>query len=520
MDLSTSALAEEQSRWLGKEIRGVRKKLSQIAKLRDSEANSFILTTDERAKMDRKPVLEAELHVYQTALDEVERRIEELALESTDKYPKHKTALIENCMEPKESSGQGERSKAELCMDETELGNTTRFSCVVCGVKCPDSKSFELHNSGRKHRNRLAQVAEAEKKQAAQSIMAQKQLDEVKLESISSVLPSKHARKNVWGVSANPQPRYTLPPPPHPVVPQVAAPTHAVKLLSQSKTLKTAPPLPHATHLQSTPHDKKANMVKTTKHQPPIRQIDASLPSAWNVPASTPPSTKKALPFHLHAAPNLTKPFTPNADQRNAYSLADFLVPKPQPKPKTLSLASWASPQKVAAPAPSPKAKCLAEIQAEEADFKAREDRACEGDKVWFMGRRERAGSLHAIQEAAEQERELQLMIQEQMEIEAQIQRDLVAQRRKEKGQAKGKKGMKKGAADKSRTVNLQLPKDQIHAINPADKIEDIDRKPAVNDRGARTHPRNLRLNEIKAPAALEGVRGPTVVNATPSLEA
>ena len=544
MDLSTSELAEEQSRWLGKEIRGVRKKLSQIAKLSESEANALILTADEQAKVDRKPVLEAELHVYQTALEEVERKIRELVMAGKEPSPMDRSGLASDCIKQTEyQQEQDELVKVKLCEEDLELSNTTRFTCVLCGVKCPDSTSFELHNSGRKHRNRLAQVAEAEKREVAQAIMAQKHIDDVKLESAPAPPCAKPIKTNAWGISqsATPQPKFKLPPPPHPVVSQVATLPHSgfvVKTASRPiMALKTSPPpAPPVTHFQSILREQQAAKSKSNKQQAsPRLPLNGSSPSVAMSVSST------------------------ASEHRNTYSLADFLTPPKQPPatpkkaPPVAVAACWASPASTTTTVTTPthdrhlppsrtppttlKKKSLAEIQAEETEFKAREDRACARDggrgggsgsggfeQAWFLGRRERANSLAAIQEAAEQERELQRMIQEQLEIEAQIQRELLlaAQRttkeptKKPNPQAtKTTKKKKKGGATPTKqdgvALNVATDLCTMPPVPSISKLPDMVQTLAVP--GTKTNPKEGQPRRSRRRGGGEGVRhdGPVV---------
>jgi hypothetical protein len=187
--------------------------------------------------------------------------------------------------------------------------------------------------------------------------------------------------------------------------------------------------------------------------------------------------------------------------------------------------------------------KSLAEIQAEETEFKAREDRACARDggrgggsgsggfeQAWFLGRRERANSLAAIQEAAEQERELQQMIQEQLEIEAQIQRELLlaAQRKTKeptkkpnpqatKNSRKGNKKKKKGGATtptKQDGVALNVATDLCITPPPVpsiSKLSDMDQTLAVP--GTKTNPKEGQPRRSRRRGGGEGVRhdGPVV---------
>lgn len=437
MDLSTTELAQEKSTWLAKEIRGVRKKLSQISKLRESESKEIVLTSDERAKLERRPVLEAELHIYQTALAEVERRIHELLLESQEKCDAPKTNDLGKQIEAEIDDKKKEmvQESKEVCNPDVGVSLQLKYTCAVCSIKCPDRTSFELHQNGRKHRNRVAQVEEEEKQKAAQNIMAKKTFEQVNmLKDPPPPVPS--VSKNAWGIANSPQPKYKLPPPPHPVVAQVSTPIHG-----------TAKKKSGSTQIQNL--SSSANFPCIAREQVPKQKVSkvssstiASPPSG--VKASASPGSNR-LPFHLHPAPNRTQVPVPS-NQRNAFSIGDFLAPIPPttPTPKKGPAKSWTSPIEVTKVTPN-KPKTLAEIQAEEVDFKTREDRAYnvgEGkESSWFIGRRERADSLHAIQEAAAKERETQLMIQEQFEIEAQIQAELAAQQKKKAPQQNKKNG-------------------------------------------------------------------------------
>ncbi len=466
MDLSTSDLAQEKSIWLAKEIRAVRKKLNQITKLRDAEAKSIVLTSDEQAKLDRHPVLEAELHIYQTALDEVEKRIHELI--SVDQH-KCQVATTDDTIESEDNVASCKSSKnvdegkpVSKSFEQESLESS--YSCEICGIKCPDNTSFELHQNGRKHRNRMLQVEEKEKQRAAQSIIAQKQLEQVK--SPTETISIASTKKNAWGVSSTPPPKFKLPPPPHPVVAQVVTPTTiAVKNTLFAPSLKVSP-VPNFQNILG----QKEAIKERAPNPTPLQQKTVS--PVWTKSTQSPVSNRS--PFHLHPAPNLTLQ-PPSSGQRSSYSLGDFLAPKPtvKPTPKvTPTVVAWTSPAKaIRNEALTVKPKSLAEIQAEEVDFKAREDRAyvCSDGKEssWFIERRERADSLHAIQQAAEVERETQLMIQEQLEIEAQIKKEIAAQRKKEKEQQDKKAGSivkrpkKRNNPNKKNSKDTESPSNQ-----------------------------------------------------------
>lgn len=424
MDLSTSELAHEKSIWLAKEMRGVRKKLNQISKLRESEAKSIVLTSDEQAKLDRRPLLEAELHIYQTAFEEVEKRIRELVLQDQ--------SSLEVVTPPVAKCKNDELAIKKV--EDPDYGNSleSTYFCDVCGIKCPDKTSFELHQNGRKHRNRVAQVEEEEKELAARTIIAQKMREQLK---VPATIPTfvKTTPKNAWGVPSTPQPKFKLPPPPHPVVSQVVTPVPARSMLPSLTPNVLPSPTPVAV----------PSLVRAKGKTPLAKSLFPTATSPVCAKNTRSPVVNNA-PFHLHPSPVLTIPHAP-AGQRKSYALADFIAPHPHSTPTTKTAqptAAWTSP--VAATSVDqyvvkPK-KSLAEIQAEEVDFKAREDRAFKSDgkeSSWFIERRERADSLHAIQQAAEIERETELLIQEQLEIEAQIQREIAAQRAKEGQQSK-----------------------------------------------------------------------------------
>ncbi|KAL7571439.1 hypothetical protein ACA910_019196 [Epithemia clementina (nom. ined.)] len=86
-------------------------------------------------------------------------------------------------------------------------------------------------------------------------------------------------------------------------------------------------------------------------------------------------------------------------------------------------------------------------IQDEELAFKEKQDAACgEAQAVWFVQRRERAGSFKEIQRKDEKERDHRLFVEEQYRIEQMIQQEK-EQREKEEQRAAKKKAQKKKRA-------------------------------------------------------------------------
>lgn len=424
MDLSTAQRASENSIWLSKEIRGVRKKLKQISHLLDSQAKSIILTAEENAKVDRRAVLEAELSVYESAMEEVKKRIKELCECNEDK-PSPKTTqefLRKEGTTAKvsfydEKGVECNENKSNVSCDDHNTPDEDAkiervYFCDLCGVKCSDKSNLLLHQNGRKHRNRAEKVSEEEKKQTAASIMEQNLRDEMKNPS-KNASSSKLVRRNVWGTSSTP-PKFKLPPPPHPVVPQVITPLSNKGLTCELK-IDTK---------------KEDQAVTITSLLPPVSNFEDILNKSKQVrkvssqssknPGVTPiwdssPDSSRCVPLSLYASPDVTA-----TGNRGSLSLGDFLSPSrqnPPPSSKT-ALAPWLTP--VSAKCPS--SRSLMEIQAEEANLKSREDKSSGSvGGQWFVERRERASSLLEIQEGARQEQEERLLIAEQFEIEAQI---------------------------------------------------------------------------------------------------
>ena len=443
MDLSTTDSARKNSVWLGKEIRGVRKKLNQIKKLQDSEELT-VLSTEQQAKVGRRPALEAELSVYETALEEVEKRIKELVLDEEKQQQAKKMSAkdTEKATDPHSNDEKlDEKSENKECtkvVEEETTAETKSFSCNICGIKCPDETSFELHRNGRKHRNRVAQAAEDEKTKVAASIMEQHQLEQFKGPTRTSPAVAKQMKaKNAWGVSS-PQPRFTLPPPPYGAVPQVVPPTQSPWKTEPSKpsTFQSSSPFSTPTKASPPKASPTSDFHKVTKKE--TTRDKAITPKALKLSPVSPmwhssPGSSRCVPLNVYSAPDVIAPSPPS---QSSFSLADFLAPKPVPKSSNKSPKTWSSPQAETSVATPKKTKTFAEIQAEEVDFKSRQDKTYEkGGGTWFIERRQRAGSLREIQFSAQKEQEERELIEEQKRIEEQIQKDLALQRQQKQQQ-------------------------------------------------------------------------------------
>jgi hypothetical protein len=417
MDLSTSQLANENSVWLSKEIRGVRKKLKQISHLLETESQSVVLTTEQRAKVDRQPALEAELSVYESALEEVKLRIQELHEETSENKisasEKHDGSVTKSRGDSKVSFGENiqyeelkKTSRKEEHPEDHDAEKVKSFFCDVCNVRCSDESNLILHQNGRKHRNRCAQVAEENEKKTAALILQHQQQVQTKTPSVV-VPPTQTPKKNVWGVSATP-PKFTLPPPPHAPFPQVAAKKQS-PWETNDRSWKGSLVSPTIASLDSNFQRMLTENKKTkTAHRNTTKDHRTS--PVWD----SFPGSSRCVPLFLYEAPDVN-----SVGHRNSISIGDFLTPdKASPAKQVSPAAPWQSPSA----AKLPSGKTMLQIQEEEARLKAREDKSS-GSKGgrWYVERRERAGSLLEIQKVAEAEEEERLLIEEQYRIEAQI---------------------------------------------------------------------------------------------------
>eukprot|EP00934_Nitzschia_sp_Nitz4_P005534 Nitzschia sp. Nitz4//NODE_464_length_17123_cov_69.824057//8956//13093//NITZ4_additional_000065-RA//-1//CDS//3329531921//5524//frame0 len=404
IDLSTLGKSQEASAMLTKEIRAVRKKLTQILKLEESQLANDTLTEEELLKVKRRSGLESELSVFQKALGRVDTRLAELRLEEQN-------VRQETTKQNREEKETLTKSKASAENDEEKTARS-KFCCQVCQIRCPDETSLKLHQSGRKHRNKLAQEVEEEQTRAA-NMMERSQLGQLKDPPKPMASPRQPRAQNAWGAPSG-QPIYKLPPPPHPVVAQVPVTSRGAVASKFTQVEKT----------------------KTVSPQP-------SSASLWATPKK---GSTQRVPPGVCSTPGIAMTSPSKGSQPRTMSLADFLAPSP-PKSAPSPIAGksgWGKPMpsKQAALA----AKSLADIQAEEIMFKQREERTPNtkngGTGSWYIQRRERADSLHAIQQAEEQRRQEELLVQEQLEIERQIQQELaVTQKNSSAGKCKKSQG-------------------------------------------------------------------------------
>ena len=217
-------------------------------------------------------------------------------------------------------------------------------------------------------------------------------------------------RPNPWGQkskSGSVQPRYKLPPPPHPIQDILSSP--AASQPSKPRSLEEI----------------MAEESRLSKKSP-LQLPPGSAPTMKSPPWSTPAARVAVAPVSTtESAASASAAASPG------HSLGDFIERQPpmisSPRP-----TGWASPNpkasSVPVKAPSSPAVSFREIQEQEQDFKAKQDLTYGENGKWFIGRRERAGSFKEIQSETAKQTEERLFVEEQIRIEKQIYEELAAQ--------------------------------------------------------------------------------------------
>lgn len=485
MDLSTMVLANENSEWLAKEIRGVRKKLKQINNLLESETKNITLSSEQKAKIARRPTLETELSIYETAVEQVTKRIKELSIDQApstgDKDSEESAQWLEKSVGMKDSEPPYSKKDEDSSDSNPEKNDDKSFFCDVCGVKCSDKSSFILHQNGRKHRNKVAQLAELEKEKTAASIREKQQIEWMKSAPVFTS-PPKKSPKSAWGTPSA-QPNYKLPPPPHPVVAQVSlSPAQSMRKGTRTPTQKSI-----STAEKKKPFTKSpvGSPLLAKSLSPVASNFTAILPEQQNAKKAlhggmkeSPPSLSRnsvsnanairTVPSSLY--PATVGSLTPGPSQKSegrspSISLADFLTPQKKKPSSSPAVAPWMkSPSSKIDVTTSPTAKSIAQIQAEEETLRSKQDKSYgKGGGSWYVERRERAESVLEIQRSAQEDLEHRLMVEEQLKIEAQIQaenerRKKLEQEKTNKNRGAPKRKKKPQNGKKSNPSNARTP--------------------------------------------------------------
>lgn len=341
--------------------------------------------------------------------------------------------------------------------------SSSRYRCDLCQVTCPDKNAYAMHICGKRHRNQGRKEEEEGKVKAVAAMVESKRPQMLVVDRVeaSSEMKPKAASKSPWKKDAEPsiQPRYRLKPPPPPVyeskaaaagVPALSKPKDAKVIQSWSPTAAEAVVNKPANFQSILEEEQRLLQVKKRPPQPASLVLKSAKIATG--PASPWVSANVATPSKAPVLHQVSKPSLGSAASK--MSLGEFLEPKRKSIPKKTGPA-WSTSAAAAAPTKSqaePQRKTsFNEIQRSEADLKAKQDGMCATgiEGKWYVERRERAASISAI---AEEERELQRLIEEQRFIEAQISREQELQkqqqskkpigdgrRRREQGRGRGR---------------------------------------------------------------------------------
>ena len=510
MDLSSRELVQAKHDCLSKEIRGLKKRLNQISKLEslqkegEEQENPTLLSAEQQEKIGRRSQLESELCIFQPALARVEKRMGQYNLRPRRLSSEGATEVEERSNGDQKSMASPEQTEAEQKSPENKAQESARavsLRCAMCNIACPDETSYALHMSGRKHRNRVAQEAEEERTRTAAAIMEERHRQQ--LQAMSN--PKKSRQPPPTPLSAwskkkeNPttsaKPKYKLPSPPNQAQEIVEKKSKSLQeiMAEEERVAGTRVKAPASSFgpLQLPPGS--APSMKSppwaSKQLVTPKKVAASPPPPWlsASPKTTPLQLPKGTPPSMSSPPWASKPIkaivaspstvfpvlgSPQV-QRATTALGDFLRKAPT-TPLNVRSPSSSAPWSAAAPSVNrpgfgktplvPKQKAspnaainFTKIQKQEVDFKNVQDQTFQDNGKWFIERRERAGSLATIQQAEDKAREEQLMIEEQMRIEADIMRELALQKKKE--EAKKKRQQQKAKKKQANKNSKQKPK-------------------------------------------------------------
>lgn len=405
MDLSTLELAEKKQILIVKELRGVKKRLNQIARLEENGASP--LSVEQQEKVARRPQLEADLRAFEPALAKTESKIKQFS----DK------ALKTPGPEEETTGDKGTGDEGEV----------KSLKCSLCGITCPDNGSYTMHMNGRKHRNRVAQAKEEEEAKVAADMA--KNCNKM----MQSQLSSPKTTEKAWAKPTKRTPKLPcrLRPPPH-STPDTLVESQCRGTITDKPTLKeimeeeaSRQPTPKTlSKILATPRGAKTVKSSVMTSAWPLKLPEDAAPALKSPPWAS-PSAKVATPPFVRSPASTTKTSN-NERDLGSFSLADYMD-KPStemsssPKP---SAAPWDCPSATASSSHSVKKSSVSftEIQQEELASKDTEietfQTASGETNKWFIQRRERTGSLREIQDRTTKEREEQLLIEEQFRIE------------------------------------------------------------------------------------------------------
>lgn len=291
--------------------------------------------------------------------------------------------------------------------------STKKFFCSVCAISCPDSASYTLHMSGRKHRNRVNHTQHEEEKEVAEQMINMKrmQLMEAETQVTSSQIINK---QNAWDSP------------------------YSVKLQMNSPSV-SADEKPRSNSLLGIMNEELRNST-------PMR----ATPKVY---ANKSRSDLSGMKLTYTPEPSTT---TPNS----SISLGAFIPKDHIQTNKPQIKARWAAhkpAEKSSTPAPHSTAKSFFDIQKEEQNNRQKEDHMCHlGGNKWFVQQRDRAASIEQIQRKEQEEAEWEALVADQRRIEEEIARDAKTKAKKFKSPRKRQQRQKKPANSTAKAYPLK----------------------------------------------------------------
>lgn len=474
LSVKTSDAAQAKVDGLSKEVRSVRKLLNQIAKLQLAES----LSPEQQQKVQRKLLLETDLAILQPALVKVEAKLQKLRLEEKieeveDIGEEESVTVVETPCDKVEND-----KKFDIPENDSVEAAVQAFRCDLCSISCSDAKNLALHNNGRKHRNRVAQAEEEEQKQVAAAILEDKRRQMLFSDGNDRKAPaslSSSEKKSPWDKpELTVQPRYRLPPPPH--------------FPSLGETIASKPPprtnsswKKSAMRTPETKKRTKALSVSSTRLSPGMIPSLASPP--WALPTARTPAPAANVADGFSSTRSSATP--KRDDSRRIHSLGDFIhSPPPPPVEKSVHVtAPWSTSPKTAS-------SKLMDIQQQEQEIRDKEHARVEGK--WYIDQRVRAGSISAIQEAEEQKREHELLVEEQRQIEAQIQRERQEQQQQQQNKKRRSRNRKPQKANQKNNDGGGDDKNQPNAAKSGGRKKRPNRRKTNNASSGKQTAKNV----------------------------
>lgn len=486
---------EERQKALTKEVRAIRKRLAQISKL---ESGSGILSLEQQEKVHRKIQLQSDLAQVEDESSRLEKQLRELSskdenvkaedLDAAEKFSQLHVELAGG-QEKENKEAKKLSLRCELCC--VSCSDESSYSLHMSGRK---HRNRVMQNEQEDRERTVAMVAAQRQIETLKNSSCGAHVSTV---AFSPSNPWKNEP-----TSPIPRPSYNLPPPPHGVPFSLVDSSHpsekkekalfslkdimatesrnvsekkllvATKLSSSTvaatksglsdkpvtMTSIKAPPAgsQNSVRLQLTNKEKVRSRSSAENRTlrtacataSPLILSAGSLPDLESPPTGTVSDSRLASP--MLSSLNATNTNKPDAPQPSSFLLGDYIgqltttisKKEEQLKPRTSNSGHvWGQPQTnlsgTGSCASSPTK--FVTILNEELAVKEKQCSAYAEKGKWFVGPREKVGSLKDIQEIAEKERSDRLFVEEQFRIEKIILEEIQKQNEEKKHTKKRK---------------------------------------------------------------------------------